>query len=147
MSFVPHSDADRRDMLAKIGVSSVRELYSDIPDSLVREGLPEMPDALSEWETVRAIQALADSNHSLICFAGAGQYDHFVPAAVDHLVRRSEFYTAYTPYQPEISQGTLQSIFEYQSMVCALTGMDPEIMKLSMMTNFINIFNILVFFQ
>jgi len=124
MSFVPHSDADRRDMLAKIGVSSIRELYSDVPDSLVRDGLPEMPDALSEWETVREIQALADMNHSLVCFAGAGQYDHFVPAAVDHLVRRSEFYTAYTPYQPEVSQGTLQVIYEFQTMVCELTGMD-----------------------
>ncbi|MCL7961226.1 MAG: aminomethyl-transferring glycine dehydrogenase subunit GcvPA [marine benthic group bacterium] len=124
MSFVPHSDADRRDMLAKIGVSNIRELYSDIPDSLVRDGLPEMPDALSEWETVKAIQELADRNHSLICFAGAGQYDHFVPAAVDHLIRRSEFYTAYTPYQPEVSQGTLQVIYEFQTMVCELTGMD-----------------------
>jgi glycine dehydrogenase subunit 1 len=124
MSFVPHSDADRRDMLAKIGVSSIRELYADVPDSLVRDGLPEMPDAISEWEAVREIQALADSNHSLVCFAGAGQYDHFVPAAVDHLVRRSEFYTAYTPYQPEVSQGTLQVIYEFQTMVCELTGMD-----------------------
>jgi glycine dehydrogenase subunit 1 len=124
MSFVPHSDADRRDMLAKIGVSSITELYSDIPDSLVRDGLPEMPDALSEWETVKAIHELADRNHSLICFAGAGQYDHFVPAAVDHLIRRSEFYTAYTPYQPEVSQGTLQVIYEFQTMVCELTGMD-----------------------
>jgi glycine dehydrogenase subunit 1 len=111
-------------MLAKIGVSSIRELYSDIPDSLVRKELPDMPDALSEWETVREIQALADRNHSLTCFAGAGQYDHFVPAAVDHLVRRSEFYTAYTPYQPEVSQGTLQVIYEFQTMVCELTGMD-----------------------
>ena len=124
MSFVPHSDADRRDMLAKIGVSSIRELYADVPDSLVRDGLPEMPDAVSEWEATREIQALAEGNHSLVCFAGAGQYDHFVPAAVDHLVRRSEFYTAYTPYQPEVSQGTLQVIYEFQTMVCELTGMD-----------------------
>jgi len=124
MSFVPHSDADRRDMLAKIGVSSIRELYGDVPDSLVRDGLPDMPDAASEWEAIREIQALADGNQSLVCFAGAGQYDHFVPAAVDHLVRRSEFYTAYTPYQPEVSQGTLQVIYEFQTMVCELTGMD-----------------------
>jgi len=124
MSFVPHSDADRREMFAKVGVSDIRELYSDVPDSLIRDGLPAMPDALSEWEAVRAIQELADQNHSLVCFAGAGQYDHFVPAAVDHLIRRSEFYTAYTPYQPEVSQGTLQVIYEFQTMVCELTGMD-----------------------
>ena len=98
MSFVPHSDADRREMLAKVGVSDIRELYSDLPDSLIRDGLPAMPDALSEWEAVRAIQELADENRSLVCFAGAGQYDHFVPAAVDQLILRSEFYTAYTPY-------------------------------------------------
>ena len=124
MSFVPHSDADRREMFAKVGVSDISELYSDVPDSLIREGLPEMPDALSEWEAVRAIQEMAGQNHSLVCFAGAGQYDHFVPAAVDHLIRRSEFYTAYTPYQPEVSQGTLQVIYEFQTMVCELTGMD-----------------------
>ena len=124
MSFVPHSDADRREMFAKVGVSDIKELYSDVPDSLIQEGLPEMPDALSEWEAVRAIQEMASQNHSLVCFAGAGQYDHFVPAAVDHLIRRSEFYTAYTPYQPEVSQGTLQVIYEFQTMVCELTGMD-----------------------
>ncbi|MBK5097261.1 MAG: aminomethyl-transferring glycine dehydrogenase subunit GcvPA [Gemmatimonadetes bacterium] len=124
MSFVPHSDADRREMFAKVGVSDISELYSDVPDSLIRDGLPEMPDALSEWEAVRAIQEMAGQNHSLVCFAGAGQYDHFVPAAVDHLIRRSEFYTAYTPYQPEVSQGTLQVIYEFQTMVCELTGMD-----------------------
>lgn len=124
MSFVPHSDADRREMLAKVGVSDVKELYSDVPGSLVLDGLLDIPEAVSEWEALRGIQELAARNRALICFAGAGQYDHYVPAAVDHLVRRSEFYTAYTPYQPEVSQGTLQVIYEFQTMVCELTGMD-----------------------
>jgi glycine dehydrogenase subunit 1 len=124
MSFVPHSDADRSEMLAKVGVSDVRELYADVPAELILDGLLEIPDAVSEWEAIRGIQELAARNRGLVCFAGAGQYDHYVPAAVDHLVRRSEFYTAYTPYQPEVSQGTLQVIYEFQTMVCELMGMD-----------------------
>ena len=124
MSFVPHSDADREEMLARVGVSDVRQLYGDIPPELLLEGDLALPEALSEWEAIRLLQDLAGRNLSLVCFAGAGQYDHHVPAAVDHLVRRSEFYTAYTPYQPEVSQGTLQAIYEFQTMVCELTGMD-----------------------
>jgi glycine dehydrogenase subunit 1 len=124
MSFVPHSDADRSEMLAKVGVSDVKELYADVPAELILDGLLEIPDAVSEWEAIRGIQELAARNRGLVCFAGAGQYDHYVPAAVDHLVRRSEFYTAYTPYQPEVSQGTLQVIYEFQTMVCELMGMD-----------------------
>jgi glycine dehydrogenase subunit 1 len=124
MSFVPHSDADRREMLAKVGVSDVRELYSDLPGRLILDDLLDIPEAVSEWEAFRGIQELAARNRALVCFAGAGQYDHYVPAAVDHLIRRSEFYTAYTPYQPEVSQGTLQVIYEFQTMVCELTGMD-----------------------
>ncbi len=124
MSFVPHSDADRSEMLAKVGVSDVRELYADVPAELILDDLIDIPDAVSEWEAIRGIQELAARNRALVCFAGAGQYDHYVPAAVDHLVRRSEFYTAYTPYQPEVSQGTLQVIYEFQTMVCELTGMD-----------------------
>jgi glycine dehydrogenase subunit 1 len=124
MSFVPHSGSDVSEMLARVGASSVNELYSDIPPELLLERPLQLPDALSEWEAVRLLNALADSNLSLVCFAGAGQYDHHVPLAVDHLVRRSEFYTAYTPYQPEVSQGTLQSIYEFQTMICELMGMD-----------------------
>ena len=124
MSFIPHSEADRREMLARIGVSDVRELYSDVPAELILDGDLEVPEALSEWEAVRLLTELAEENRSLVCFAGAGQYDHHVPAAADHIVRRSEFYTAYTPYQPEVSQGTLQSIYEFQTMICELTGMD-----------------------
>ena len=124
MSFIPHSDSDRREMLARIGVSDVRELYQDVPAELILDGDLEVPEALSEWEAVRLLTELAEENRSLVCFAGAGQYDHHVPAAADHIVRRSEFYTAYTPYQPEVSQGTLQSIYEFQTMICELTGMD-----------------------
>jgi glycine dehydrogenase subunit 1 len=124
MAFIPHSDADRRDMLARIGVSDVGELYGDIPSEIVLDRELDIPEALSEWEAVRELSRLADRNFSLVCFAGAGQYDHHVPAAVDHLVRRSEFYTAYTPYQPEVAQGTLQAIYEFQTMICELTGMD-----------------------
>ena len=124
MSFIPHSEADRREMLARIGVSDVRELYGDVPAELILDRDLDIPDALSEWEAVRELSRLADENRSLVCFAGAGQYDHHVPAAVDHIIRRSEFYTAYTPYQPEVSQGTLQVIYEFQTMICELMGMD-----------------------
>ncbi len=124
MSFVPHSDADKREMLRTAGVADLRELYADVPEALLLKEPLDLPEALSEWETVRLLQERAAENASAICFAGAGIYDHHVPAAVDHLIRRSEFYTAYTPYQPEVSQGTLQSIYEFQTMVCELTGMD-----------------------
>ncbi|MCK5448401.1 MAG: aminomethyl-transferring glycine dehydrogenase subunit GcvPA [Gemmatimonadetes bacterium] len=124
MSFIPHSEADRREMLARVGVSDIRELYDDVPAELILDGDLDIPQALSEWEAVRELTILAEENRSLVCFAGAGQYDHHVPAAVDHIVSRSEFYTAYTPYQPEVSQGTLQSIYEFQTMICELTGMD-----------------------
>jgi glycine dehydrogenase subunit 1 len=124
MSFIPHSEADRREMLDRIGVSDVRDLYDDVPEELILERDLDIPEALSEWEAVRELNRLAGENRSLVCFAGAGQYDHHVPAAVDHLIRRSEFYTAYTPYQPEVSQGTLQVIYEFQTMICELTGMD-----------------------
>lgn len=124
MSFIPHSEADRREMLARIGVSDVRELYDDVPAELILDEDLDVPEALSEWEAVRLLTGLAEENRSLVCFAGAGQYDHHIPAAADHIVRRSEFYTAYTPYQPEVSQGTLQSIYEFQTMICELTGMD-----------------------
>ena len=124
MSFVPHSDADQREMLAKVGVSDVGELYADVPPSLLLERDLDVPEALSEWEAMRRVTELAGRNTDLVCFAGGGMYDHYVPAAVDHIIRRSEFYTAYTPYQPEVAQGTLQVIYEFQTMICELTGMD-----------------------
>ncbi|MFQ5678445.1 MAG: aminomethyl-transferring glycine dehydrogenase subunit GcvPA [Gemmatimonadota bacterium] len=124
MSFVPHSEDDQREMLRAIGASSVTELYADIPERLMLDEPPDLPAALSEWEAVRLLHGIAAENLRLTSFAGAGIYDHHVPAAVDHLIRRSEFYTAYTPYQPEVSQGTLQAIYEFQTMVCRLTGME-----------------------
>ena len=124
MSFVPHSEADRREMLRSIGVGDVDDLFDDIPAELRIDGELDLPSALSEWEAYRETGRLADENESLTSFAGAGIYDHHVPSAVDHLIRRSEFYTAYTPYQAEVSQGTLQAIYEFQTMVCELTGME-----------------------
>lgn len=124
MSFVPHSDADRREMLAKVGVSDIRELYADVPPGLLLDRGLDVPEALSEWEAMRRVTELAGKNADLVCFAGGGMYDHYVPASVDHILRRSEFYTAYTPYQPEVAQGTLQVIYEFQTMICELTGMD-----------------------
>lgn len=124
MSFVPHSDADQREMLATVGVSDVRELFADVPAGLLLDRDLDVPESLSEWEAMRRVTELAGCNTDLICFAGGGMYDHYVPAAVDHIIRRSEFYTAYTPYQPEVAQGTLQVIYEFQTMICELTGMD-----------------------
>jgi len=113
-------------MLSAIGVRSIEELFKDVPER-VRFPKLDLPPALSEVETRLELESLAGANLTTtdcFCFLGAGAYHHFVPAVVDGVLSRGEFYTAYTPYQPEISQGTLQAIFEYQTMICALTGMD-----------------------
>ncbi|MFL7793886.1 MAG: aminomethyl-transferring glycine dehydrogenase subunit GcvPA [Anaerolineae bacterium] len=126
MPYISHSDADRRAMLAAIGVQSVEELFADVPAHVCFPDL-NLPPALSEIEARWELGSLAGANFTTAdgpCFLGAGAYRHFVPAVVDAVLRRGEFYTAYTPYQPEVSQGTLQAIFEYQTMICALTGMD-----------------------
>ncbi len=126
MSYVPHTDADRTEMLAAIGVERVEDLFHDVP-AACRFPQVNLPEPLSEMEIMAEVQAISEENLDtghFSCFLGAGAYDHYVPRIVDHVISRSEFYTAYTPYQPEISQGTLQSIFEYQSMICALTGME-----------------------
>jgi glycine dehydrogenase subunit 1 len=127
MSFTPHSAEDRRRILERIGVASVDELFSGIPPA-IRLGRPlALPDPLSETEALAALRARAARNpggERLACFAGAGAYDHTSPAIVDAVISRSEFYTAYTPYQAEVSQGTLQSIYEFQSLACRLTGME-----------------------
>jgi len=126
MPYIPHSDGDRSAMLAAIGARSIEDLFTDVPE---RARFPELdlPPALSEMEARWELEALADANLSAAggpCFLGAGAYHHFVPAVVDSFLRRGEFFTAYTPYQPEVSQGTLQAIFEYQTMICTLTGME-----------------------
>lgn len=126
MSYVPNTEADRAEMLAAIGVGSVEELFADLPAAARAQTL-DLPPPLSEMEAARLMRTLAGRNRDLsqvACFLGAGAYKHFIPSIVGHVIGRSEFYTAYTPYQPEVSQGTLQTIYEYQSMLTALTGMD-----------------------
>ncbi len=125
--YLPLTDEDRREMLAVIGVDSVEDLFSDIPAEVRLKKDLELPPALSELEALRHLSALAAKNRHMgncTSFMGAGVYDHFIPAVIKHITGRSEFYTSYTPYQPEISQGVLQAIFEYQTMICQLTGMD-----------------------
>src|SRR5262249_18628528 len=114
-------------MLATIGAGSVDELFAPIPDALRLKRPLAIPPALSELELTQHAQALAAKNQSagkLVCFLGGGAYDHFIPSVVDAVAGRSEFYTAYTPYQAEASQGSLQVFFEYQTLICELTGMD-----------------------
>ncbi len=124
--FIPHSDSEREEMLRTIGVKSVEELFLDVPEKHRYPRL-NMPEALSEMEVAAQLQEYAvvnETTRDLVCFLGAGAYNHYTPAVVDAIIRRGEFLTAYTPYQPEVSQGTLQAIFEFQSLVTSLTGMD-----------------------
>ncbi|MBI3977306.1 MAG: aminomethyl-transferring glycine dehydrogenase subunit GcvPA [Chloroflexi bacterium] len=126
MNYVPNTDAERAEMLAAIGVPSAADLFADVPAAHRRPRLI-LPPPLSEIEMLAELQQLSERNADLghyACFLGAGAYRHFIPSVVGHVIGRSEFYTAYTPYQPEVSQGTLQAIYEYQSMVCGLTGME-----------------------
>jgi len=126
MRFIPHTEADRQAMLATIGVESIEALFHDVPEK-ARAVEFRLPEPLTEMEVLAELNQLAEANagtHHYACFLGAGAYNHFVPSVVDYVISRGEFYTAYTPYQPEVSQGTLQAIFEYQSMICALTGME-----------------------
>ena len=127
MSQLSLTDSDRDAMLAAIGVDSVEELFRDIPAGVRFDGALRLEPALSEPELVRHLEELAARNADTtkeLSFLGAGIYDHYVPAVVDAVLQRGEFLTAYTPYQPEMSQGILQAIFEYQTVVCELTGMD-----------------------
>lgn len=127
MTYIPISPKERDAMLSTIGVKSLDDLFDAIP---AKHRFPklDLPKALTEMEAYQELSDIANANENvrgdLISFLGAGMYNHYIPAAVDHMLRRGEFYTAYTPYQPEISQGTLQAIFEYQSLMSALTGMD-----------------------
>jgi len=127
MSYTPHTDADREAMLRSIGVKSIEELFADIPKEVFFTRRLNLPGAMSELELQKHLGSLAARNANAathVCFLGGGTYDHFIPAVVDHVISRSEFYTAYTPYQPEVSQAVLQTIYEYQTLICELTGMD-----------------------
>lgn len=124
MSFVPHTPENIKDMIKDIGVSSLNDLFNDIPDSIKQNVTCNLPEPLSELSLYNDLKKTASSNYTLKSFLGGGAYNHYIPSIVDHLSSRSEFYTAYTPYQPEVSQGTLTAIFEFQTIMCSLTGMD-----------------------
>ena len=127
MPFILNTPEDQQAMLESIGVGSIEDLFQCVPDSIRLQRPLELPPALGEMELAQHMQQLAEQNLSPAnapCFLGGGSYDHFIPAVVDMVASRSEFYTSYTPYQPEVSQGNLQATFEYQSLICELTGMD-----------------------
>lgn len=122
--YFPHSDADISAMLDRCGHKTLDDLYSDVAHELRLRKPYDLPEEMSETEVRRYFESLFRQNRRMTCFAGGGFYDHYTPAVIDAIISRSEFLTAYTPYQPEISQGTLQYIFEYQSMMASLTGLD-----------------------
>jgi len=127
MQFAPHTDADIGEMLAACGLSSLDDLYGHLPEGVRLDRELDIPEGLSEMELVAEMRRLAGRNRSaddLVCFAGGGAYDHYIPSLVWALAGQSELYTSYTPYQPELSQGVLQALFEYQSMICELTGLE-----------------------
>lgn len=122
--YFPHTEDDINAMLHKVGMKSLDDLYHDVPQSIRFKGEYDLPEQLSEQEVRQLFEKLGDANRRLTIFAGAGCYDHYTPSVVPNIIARSEFLTSYTPYQAEISQGTLHYIFEYQSMMAELTGMD-----------------------
>jgi len=127
VNFTPHTEDDVREMLSTIGAASVDALFAQIPETLRLADPLDLPDGVAEQEILADVRRLAAKNRSvddLVCFAGAGAYDHYIPPVVWALAGRSEFYTSYTPYQAELSQGVLQTLFEFQSMICALTAME-----------------------
>lgn len=126
MSYIPHTDLERQQMLAAIGITTIEDLFEAVP-ATHRFPRLNLPKPMSEMEVATELSSLAEADEhaaDYAIFRGAGAYHHFIPSAIGHIVLRGEFLTAYTPYQPEVSQGTLQAIYEYQSMICALTGMD-----------------------
>ncbi|MCL4878213.1 MAG: aminomethyl-transferring glycine dehydrogenase subunit GcvPA [Anaerolineae bacterium] len=126
MSYYPHTEAERTQMLEAVGVKSLNDLFEPIPQENRFPNL-NLPEAMSEMEIVRELSAISSFNASadeFAVFLGAGAYHHFIPSVVDHIIRRGEFLTSYTPYQPEVSQGTLQAVYEFQSMISVLTGME-----------------------
>jgi glycine dehydrogenase subunit 1 len=127
MRFAPHTDAEVGEMLEAIGLASLDDLFDQIPPDVRLDGRLDLPDGVSEMEIVEELRRLAGRNRhvdDLVCFAGAGAYDHYVPSVVWALAGRPEFATSYTPYQPELSQGVLRALFEYQSMICELTALE-----------------------
>ena len=122
MDFIPTTDADKQEMLHQIGAKSVDELIQILKPYL--QNKLDLSRPLSELELVNQMTILSQKNKVLKYFIGAGSYNHYIPAAVAHLILRGEFLTGYTPYQPEMSQGTLQAMYEFQSFICILTGMD-----------------------
>jgi glycine dehydrogenase subunit 1 len=127
VKFAPHTDVDVHEMLARLGLASLDDLFQQIPPGVRLGRALQIPPGVSEQEILADVGALARRNRSMddvVCFSGGGAYDHFVPSVVWALAGRSEFYTSYTPYQPELSQGVLQALFEFQSMICELTGLE-----------------------
>lgn len=124
--YIGNTNDDRRQMLKEIGYKDIDSLFKAVPDSVLLKEKLNVPEALPEMELIKNVKSLSNENFNTdeyVCFMGAGAYDHYIPSAIDQLILRQEFYTAYTPYQPEISQGTLQAIFEYQTMISELTGL------------------------
>src|SRR5579871_3263280 len=127
MSYIPNTSEDQQAMLAKLGLASLEELLSPVPEQVRLRRALDLPPALAEPDLKRHMSTVAAKNRNLdstLSFLGAGTYDHAIPSVVPHLQRRSEFVTSYTPYQPEVSQGMLQAIYEFQTMVCQITGLD-----------------------
>jgi glycine dehydrogenase subunit 1 len=125
IAYLPHTEEDIKMMLDAIGITDIEQLFADIPRELTLEKPLEIPEGIPEFEVYRRMQALAARNRvEPVSFLGCGSYQHIIPAAVEHVLSRSEFYTSYTPYQAEMSQGILQAIFEFQSMICELTGLE-----------------------
>jgi glycine dehydrogenase subunit 1 len=125
--YIPNTQKQQETMLESIGLNSMDQLFDDIPDEVKLDRELNLPKPMAEHELLKHMRKMSSQNvntEEYCCFMGAGAYDHYIPAVIKHMLSRGEFYTAYTPYQPEISQGTLQAIFEYQTMICELTGMD-----------------------
>lgn len=122
-SYFPHTEDDIKSMLERIGVESLEDLYSDVPQDVIYRKEYDLPDAMSEHQVRQYFDFLASQNQKMTCLCGLGAYDHYSPSVIPYITSRAEFLTAYTPYQPEVSQGTLRYIFEYQSMITELTGM------------------------
>ena len=118
MNFIPHNQEDIQSMLSVIGLKSIDDLFKDIPKDLILNKNLDLLDGMDELELTNEFKNISDKNITGPVFTGAGAYNHFVPALVDYIISRGEFLTAYTPYQPEISQGTLRAVYDYQSMIC-----------------------------